>query len=169
MPQLYKTRVDGQPAPTLQRMLGYLDGRMSALHDQKTSRREIKEMVQGEKESIKDFALRLRSTCVIAFATYNAAAKYEFNQDQFIEGLMDDELVKEQPRNFFEAQKWALSLEAIGKNSRKRRRHHTAAVLSVDEVRDTNYANTSTRPTDSCRSRDRRRAVVDETGREEQQ
>ena len=82
MPQMYKTRKDGQPAPTLQRMLGYLDGKMSAFHDRTTSRLEFIAMVQGQKESIKDFAGRLRSMCDIAFATYNAAFKDEFNRDQ---------------------------------------------------------------------------------------
>ena len=84
MPQMYKTRVDGQPAPTLQRMMGYLDGSMSVFRDRTISRLEFKAMVQGEKKSIKDFARRLRSMCDIAFATYNATTKDEFNQDQFI-------------------------------------------------------------------------------------
>ena len=52
MPQIYKTRVDGQPAPTLQRMLGcFLDGRLSAFHDQTSSRHEFKAMVQGKCKS----------------------------------------------------------------------------------------------------------------------
>ena len=64
---------------------------------------------------------------------------------------MDDELhdhllMWEQPRTFLEAQNWALSLEALSKNSRKRSRRHGAAVRSVDEVRHTSYASTSTRP-----------------------
>ena len=74
-------------------MLGYLDGRMSAFHDRTTSQLEFEAMAQGEKESIKDFARRLRSMCDIAFATYNAATKDEYNRDQFIDGLPDDELL----------------------------------------------------------------------------
>ena len=174
MPQMYKTRVDGQPAPMLQRMLGcYLDGMMSAFYDRTTSRLKFNAMVQGEKESIKDFGRRMRSMCDIAFANYNATTKDEFNRDQFIEGLMDDKLhnllMREQARTFLEAQNRALSLEAISKKSRKRSRRHTAAVRSVDEVRHTSYATTSTRPKDSDQPWDRRQAVVDETESEEQQ
>ena len=172
MPQWYKTQQDGQPAPTLPRMLGYLDGRMSAFHDRTTGRLEFKAMVQGEKESIKDFARRLRSMCDIAFATYNAATKDEFNRDQFIEGLLNDELhdllTREQPRTFLEAQNRALSLEAIGKNSRKRSRRHIAAVRSADEVRQTNYAGPSRQPNDGDYSRDRRHTARDEEESEEQ-
>ena len=90
-----------------------------------------------------------------------------------IEGLMDDQLhnllMREQLRTFFEAQNWALSLEAISKNSRKRSRRHTAAVRSVDEMRHTSYASTSTRPKDSGQPWDRRKAVGDEKESEEQQ
>ena len=153
MAQIYKTGVYGQPAPTLQRMLGYLDGRMSAFHDLPTSRPQFKAMVQGEKESITDFARGLRSMCDRDFATYNAATKEKFNRGQFIEGSMDDELhdllTREQLRNFLDAQNRALSLEAISKNSRKKSRRHTAAVRLVDEVRHTSYASTSTRPKNS--------------------
>ena len=86
---------------------------------------------------------------------------------------MDDELhnllIREQPRTFLEAQNRALSLEAISKNSRKRNPRHSAAVRSVNEVRHTSYASTSTQPKDSGQPWDRRQAVGDETESEEQQ
>ena len=173
MPQMYKTRLEGHPAPTWQRMLGYLDGRMSALHDRTTSRLKFTAMVQGEKESIEDFARRLRSMCDIAFATYDGATQYEFNRYQLIDGLQDDELhnllTREQPRTFLEAQNRALSLEAITKNSRKRSRRHTAAVRSADEVRQTHYAGTSRRPNDGGHSWDHRHTAGNGVESEEQQ
>ena len=56
MPQQYRVQVQGQPAPTLQRMFGYLDSRMQPYRTQRTARAEFKSTVRGEKEGIREFS-----------------------------------------------------------------------------------------------------------------
>ena len=126
MPEMYRTQQDAQPAPTLQRMLTYLDPKMMPYRTQRTARAEFKGLYQGEKEGIREFSRRVRSVGEIANVNLNAAARDDMAREQFIEGLYDpdiQELIqREDPPNFVEAVNRALSLDAIHRSARNRQR-----------------------------------------------
>ena len=126
MPQQYRTQVQGQPAPTVQRMFGYLDPRMQPYRTQRTARAEFKSTVQGEKEGIREFSRRVRSIGEIANTNLNRDARDDMNREQFIEGLWDagiqELLQREDPQTFADAVNRALSLDAINRTARNRHR-----------------------------------------------
>ena len=129
MPEMYRTQQNGQPAPTLQRMITYLDPRMMPYRTRRTARAEFKGLYQEEREGIREFSRRVRSVGEIANANLNAAARDDMAREQFIDGVLDSEihelLLREDPPNFNDAVNRALSLDAIGRSTRNGQRRRT--------------------------------------------
>ena len=134
MPQQYRIQVQDQPAPSLQRMFGYLDPRMQPYRTQRTARAEFKSTVQDEKEGIREFSRRVRSIGEIANNNLNRNARDDMNREQFIEGLLDAEiqelLQREDPQTFTDAVNRALTLDAINRSARNRQRRKVGAAFA---------------------------------------
>ena len=134
MPQQYRIQVQDQPAPSLQRMFGYLDPRMQPYRTQRTARAEFKSTVQDEKEGIREFSRRVRSIGEIANTNLNRNARDDMNREQFIDGLWDAEvqelLQREDPQTFADAVNRALSLDAINRTARNRQRRKAGVAFA---------------------------------------
>ena len=138
MPRQYQEQVNGQPAPSLQRLFNYLDPKMLPYRNQRIARAEFKYLCQGEREGIREFSRRVRSVGDEANANLNQQARDDMCREQFIDGLLDSEihelLLREDPPNFNDAVNRALSLDAIGRSTRsgQRRRTTTCRAFPVD-------------------------------------
>ena len=137
MPRHYRVQEQDQPAPTLARMMTYLDPRMSPYRNPRTARTEFKNLAQGEKEDIREFSRRVRSLGEIANATMNAATRDNMNREQFIDGLFDLEiqelLLREDPNTFNDAVDRALNIDAISRGSRMRQRRRLATTRYLQQ------------------------------------
>ena len=92
MPRHYRVQEQDQPAPTLVRMMTYLDKRMSPYRNPRTARTHVKQLAQGENEDLREFSRRVRSLGEIASATMNAFTRDNMNREQFIIELFDLEV-----------------------------------------------------------------------------
>ena len=70
-------------------MFEYLEAAMMPFGNQRTAPAEIKNLIQNEKEGIKEFSRRTRCIGEVANYTMNAASRDDMNLQQFIDGLYD--------------------------------------------------------------------------------
>ena len=128
LPNQYLIQVQGQPAPTIERVLNALNNRIGDFPNARSARTEFKNLQQNEGESIQEFSRRVRKLGEAANAHLNATGRQEANKDAFIDGLLDSEirytLLKEDPDTFNASAQRAIALEAIAKveNARYRPR-----------------------------------------------
>ena len=111
---------------------------MSPYRDQRTARAELKALMQGDKEEMREFSRRVRALVDITNTHRNALSRDDMNEEQFIDGLFDSDvyelLLREDPQTFVEAVNRALSLEAITKGSRYRQRNKISAIRTIAEA-----------------------------------
>ena len=62
---------------------------MMPFRNQRTARAEFKNLVQGEKEGIREFSRRTRSIGEVANHNMNAASRDDINLEEFMDGLYD--------------------------------------------------------------------------------
>ena len=128
LPNQYLIQVQGQPAPTIERVLNALNNRIGNFPNARSARTEFKNLQQNEGESIQEFSRRVRKLGEAANAHLSAAGRQEANKDAFIDGMLDSEirytLLKEDPDTFNASDQRAIALEAIAKveNARYRPR-----------------------------------------------
>ena len=124
MPQHYRVQEQDQLAPTLPRMMTYLDPRISPYRSPRTARTEFKNSAQAVIEVIREFSRRVRSLREIANATMNAATGDNMIQKLFIDGLFDLEiqelLLREDTNKFNDTVDRALNIDLISRGSRLR-------------------------------------------------
>ena len=119
LPNQYIIQVQGQPAPTIERVLNALNNRIGDFPNARSARTEFKNLHQNEGESIQEFSRRVRKLVEAANAHLNAAGRQEANKDAYIEGLLDSEirytLLKEDPDTFNTSAQRVLALEVFAK------------------------------------------------------
>ena len=137
MPAHFREEVEGFDEPTLGRMLGELDHRMMPFQTQAGARAEFKNLMQGEKEGLREFSRRVRSLGDVANANIAAPARDDMNREQIIDGLFDvdlqDLLLREDLGTLAQAIARAQALELVNKSSRARNRRklHLARVAET--------------------------------------
>ena len=137
MPAHFREEVDGFDDPTLGRMLGELDHRMMPFQTQAGARAEFKNLIQNEKEGLREFSRRVRSLGDVANANIGAQARDDMNREQFVDGLLDvdlqDLLLREELGSLAQAVARAQALELVNKSSRARNRRklHLARVAET--------------------------------------
>ena len=104
LPNHYFQQVQGQPAPTIARVLNALNNRIGDFPNARSARTEFKNLQQLESESIQEFSRRVRKLGEAANAHLDVAGRQEANKDAFVDGLLDSEirytLLKEEPGSF---------------------------------------------------------------------
>ena len=134
MPAYFREEVEGFEPPTLAAMLAELDHSMMPFQTQAGARAEFKNLMQGEKEGLREFSRRVRSLGDVANGTVGAQARNAMNREQFIDGLFDvelqDQLLREDLGNLAQAVARAQALDLVNKSSRarNRKRLHLARV-----------------------------------------
>ena len=137
MPAHFREEVDGFDDPTLGRMLGELDHRMMPFQTQAGARAEFKNLMQSEKEGLREFSRRVRSLGDVANANIGAQARDDMNREHFIDRLFDvdlqDLLLREELGSLAQAVARAQALELVNKSSRTRNRRklHLARVAET--------------------------------------
>ena len=126
LPNHYFQHVQGQPAPTVARVLKALNNRIGDFPNARSARTEFKNLQQMESESIQEFWRRVRKLGAAAISHLDVAGQQEANKDAFNEGLLDSEirysLLKEEPGIFKAATQRAIALDAISKAETSRLR-----------------------------------------------
>ena len=111
--------MQGQPAPTIARVLNALNNRIGDFPNARSARTEFKNLQQLESELIQEFSRRVRKLGEAANAHLDVAGRQEANKDAFMDGLLDSEirytLLKEEPGSFNAATPRAIALDAISK------------------------------------------------------
>lgn len=142
LPTQYREQVNGQPAPTIQRLVGALNSRIGDFPSGRSARAEFKALQQKETESIQEFSRRVRKLGEAANGHLGAEGKQEANKDAFMDGLLDSEirytLLKEDPANFNTAIQRALALDSIARAESVRLRNRRTGQVrwSQAEVRE---------------------------------
>ena len=112
MPRQYQEQVNGQPAPSLQRLFNHLDPKTLPHRIQRTAREEFKYLCQESGKVSAHFPVQ--SVGGEVNANLIEQARDDMCWEQFIDGLMDSEihelLLREDPPNFNDVVKRALSL-----------------------------------------------------------
>ena len=125
MPAHFREEVDDFPDPTLRGMLSELDQRMMPIQAQAGVREEFKNLMQSDKEGLRECG-RVRSLDDVAIANVGAQARDDMNREQFIDGLYDVELqdliLPEELGSLAQAVARAQALELVNKSSRARNR-----------------------------------------------
>ena len=126
LPNHYFQQVQGQPAPTIARVLNALNYRIGDFPNARSVRTEFKNLQQLESESIQEFSRRVHKLGEAANAHLDAAGRQEAIKDAFIDGLLDSEirytLLKEERVSFNAATQRAIALDAISKAESSRLR-----------------------------------------------
>ena len=132
LPNHYFQQVQGQPAPTIARVLNALNNKIGNFLNATRARTEFKNLQQLESESIQEFSRRVRKLGEAANAHLDVAGRQEARvtgrqyKDAFLDGLLDSEirytLLKEEPGSFNAATQRALALDAISKAESSRLR-----------------------------------------------
>ena len=134
MPAHYREEMEGFEPPTLAAMLAELDHRMIPFQTQAGARAEFQNLMQSEKEGLREFSRRVRSLGDVANGNVGAQARDAMNREQFIDGLFDvelqDHLLREDLGNLAQAVARAQALDLVNKSSRarNRKRLHLARV-----------------------------------------
>ena len=111
--------MQGQPAPTIARVLNALNKRIGDFPNARVARTEFKNRQQLESESIQEFSRRVHKLEEAASAHPDVVGRQEANKDNLMDGLLDSEirytLLKEEPGGFNAATQRAIALNAIKK------------------------------------------------------
>ena len=81
MPAQFREEIEGYDEPTLSKMLGQFDHRMMPFQTHAGARAEFKSLMQGEKESLREFSRRVRSLGDVANANIGAQARDDMNRE----------------------------------------------------------------------------------------
>ena len=81
MPACFREKVDGFESPTVAAMLAELDHRMMPFQTQAGARTEFKNLIQSEKEGLREFSWRVRSLGGVANAIVGAQARDAMNRE----------------------------------------------------------------------------------------
>ena len=92
MPAHFREEIDGFPEPTLGRMLDELDRRLMPFQSRAAARAEFKNLMQGEKECLREFSRQVRSLGDVANKNMNEHARDDINCERFIDGNKEEEL-----------------------------------------------------------------------------
>ena len=115
----YFQQVQGQPAPTMARVLNALNNRIGNFPNASSARTDFKNVQQLESESIQELSRRVRKLGEAANAHLDVAGQQEANKNAFMYGLLDSEirytLLKEEPGSFNTATQRAIALDATSK------------------------------------------------------
>ena len=84
--------MEGYDEPTLFRMLAKLDQRLLPLQSRAAARAELKSLMQGEKEGLREFSRRVRSLGDVANRNMDEQARDDMKYEQFIDGICDEEV-----------------------------------------------------------------------------
>ena len=84
LPNQYFNQVQGQPAPTIERVLNALNNQIRDFPNARSARTEFKNLQQNEGESIQEFSRRVRKLGEAANAHLNAAGRQETNTDALL-------------------------------------------------------------------------------------
>ena len=124
MPAHLREEVVGFLEPTLARMLAELDERLMPFPSRAAARAELKSLMQGEKEGLREFSRRVRSLGDVANRNMDEQARDDMNCEQFVDGIYDEEvqelLLREEFESFSQAVTRAQSLELAKKTARAR-------------------------------------------------
>ena len=137
MPAHFRKEMEGFEPPTLAAMLAGLDHRMMPFQTQTGARAEFKNLMQTEKEGLREFSCRVRSLGDVGNGNVGAQARDAMNREQFIDGLFDvellDQVLREDLGNLAQAVARAQALDLVNKSSRARnkKRLHLARVAEV--------------------------------------
>ena len=137
MPAHFREEVDGFDDPTLGRMLGELDHRMMPFQTQAGARAEFKNLMQNEKEGLREFSRRVRSLGDVANANMPVQIRDDMNREQFIDGVFDADLqellLREDFDSFGQAVARAQALEIASRTARLRNRRRPNAVREMHD------------------------------------
>ena len=126
LPNHFFQQVQGQPAPTVARVLNALNNRKGDFPNARSARTKFKNLQQLESESIQEFSRRLFKLGEALIAQLDVAGRQEANKDAFMDGLMDSKirytLLKEEPGSFNAATQRAIALDTISKAESSRLR-----------------------------------------------
>ena len=134
IPAHYRKEMEGFEPPTLAAMLAEIDHRMMPFQTQAGARAEFKNLMQSEKEGLREFSRRVRSLGDVANGNVGAQARDAMNREQFNDGLFDvelqDHLLREDLGNLAQTVARAQALDLVNKSSRarNRKRLHLARV-----------------------------------------
>ena len=119
LPNHYFQQVQGQPAPTIARVLNALNNKIGDFPNARSARAEFKNLQQLESDPVQEFSRRVRKIGEAANVHLDVAGRQEANKDAFMDGLLDSEirytLLKEEPGSFNAATQRAIALVAISK------------------------------------------------------
>ena len=88
----YFQQVQGQPAPTVARILNALNSRIDDFPNARSARTEFKNLQQLESESIQDFSRQVRKLGEAGNSHLDVAGRQEANKDAFMDGLLDSKI-----------------------------------------------------------------------------
>ena len=132
MPAHFREEIEGFEPPTLVAMLAELDHSMMPFQTQAGARAEFKNLMQSEKEGLREFSRRVRSLGDVAYGNVGAQARDAMNREQFIDVLFDvelqDQLLREELGNLALAVARAQALVNKSSRARNRKRLHLARV-----------------------------------------
>ena len=137
MPAHFREEVDGFDDPTLGRMLGELDHRMMPFNTQAGARAEFKNLMQNEKEGLREFSRRVRTLGEVANANMPVQIRDDMNREQFIDGIFDADLQElllgEDFDSFGQAVARAQALEMASRRARLRNRRFPNVVREMHD------------------------------------
>ena len=126
MPAHFREEMERFEPPILAAMLTELDHRMMSFQTQAGARAEFKNLMQSEKEVLREFSRQVRSLGDVANGKVGAQARDAMNREQFIDGLFDfelqDQLLREDLGNLAQAVPRTEALDLVNKSSRARNR-----------------------------------------------